>query len=334
MADETKQAPTQSQAPVKPQAETEGDQPKPEKQSKSDAIQKGIAPELESDQGKAKREGQPQKAGEPGESTFLDPKKGIDPSKLPDELKQTYNSMLTDYKRKTQELSEERGKLTQDMRDEAVQEALNNLDNTQFNQLVSHPSFQRQLASYLNTQGLEVNGNAQGRSQETGDKINLDELTDTERQMYETIQRVEKKNRELETELGKISDGSRMASIQSQDAQLQAKYGKLYDSEKINSFLKEVQSGRRQLTREDIFKIVDYQRGLHRAFEWGKRENYEGDDDRQNASMLSSLSGGGEDSDTIPKRQKGESHYDFFQKVYDLSKKQVAMGKNSPYIRR
>ena len=303
----------------------ENAQPK-KRESMKALIDKGIVPPVEAKTGEVNA--QPQKAGEAAEGdTFLTPGSGIDPQKLPAELKTIYNSMLSDYKEKTRQVSEMRGTVTKEMKDKAIEEALSGLNQEQFRTLANHPVFVRELVSYLQQQGVTTNGQNPEK-----EEVDTSLMTDTERVLYERLQKIEGDNKNLQSKLNNLDLGSKRATIEAQDANLHAKYQGVYKPESVNRFLDLVLSGQRQLTREDIFKVEDYDQAVRRAYDWGRRDSYDGSPEKERASFLSGVSGGGEGSYEIPKRQPKESMSDYMLRLSRNAKEQLAQGKVSPYI--
>ena len=103
-------------------------------------IDQGIAPPRKKGND---AQGQPQGDKEPAED--LESFSKIDPNTLSPELKSIYNSMLTDYKRKMEEISKTRTLISSETRDKIIHETLDNLTDSEFEFASQHPVFINRL---------------------------------------------------------------------------------------------------------------------------------------------------------------------------------------------
>lgn len=324
---QVKDAPIQNQKENSTGSQPKGNEsPTPEVKGAKEFISKGIAPELPpAEEGTAGKEGQPN-AGEPheGEESFYTG----DPQTLPQELKPIYNSMLTDYKRKTAELKEKGHAVTADLKSQAIREALDNLTEQDMEVLASHPKFMQVLPAYLQSKGVQIPGGQNG----SADGFDPSTATDTERLLYERNKLLEKELGSLKTEIGQIKQTNHQATVASQDANLRAKYGNIYRPEVVDSFLQEVVSGRRRLDREFIHKAIDYEPAIKRAYEYGRRDAYDGAPEKERASFLSSFSSQGSQTYEVPQQQPRENIRDYMMRLAENARNNLAQGKTSPFL--
>lgn len=98
-----------------------------------------------------------------------------------------------------------------------------------------------------------------------------------------------------------------------QDAQLRGKYAN-YDPTTIDSVSNDLIQGKRQATREDIFKVVDYDNAVRRAYELGLMDKQE-----QNKEKINGMTYAVGNNVAQPngiQREKGESTQDFMRRSY------------------
>lgn len=323
---EPNQTPKTDQGSQTPQPKTPetADKPLPQegaKKSQRELIQQGIVPATK-------------KKDEPGQADESFTK--IDPSTLPAELQPVYKSMLADYTRSKQVIEQKKGSVTEQDRKQLLNDALNSLTDEEFQAASQHPVFVSRLMNYLGAQGL-LNQGAQQQQQQPSDDLSEDDLaleSPLTRKLYEQNKKMESIINDLQGRVENTDVQTRNAAIQAEDARLQSKYQGLYDPSKINSFLSEIQQGRSSLSREMLFKMLDYDNAVQRAYQWGSEESYQENPSRNASSMLSGIEPGGQAAGYQPvKPQKGENRLSYFQRLWQDSKDKIANGERSPFVR-
>jgi hypothetical protein len=98
-----------------------------------------------------------------------------------------------------------------------------------------------------------------------------------------------------------------------QDAQLKNKYTN-YAPDMIDTLTTDLIQGKRQATREDLWKAVDYDDAVRRAYELGKQDkNF---DNKEKIAGMTFESGRNMTTPTSVERQKGESTDSFMRRSY------------------
>ena len=263
----------------------------------------------------------------------------IDINKLPEELKPMAETLRADFQRKMDELKNQKGTVNESDRQQVLGKALDSLTDQEFELATQHPVFVNRLMSYLNRQGYQPGQNQPQQKEDNQNSLGLteDELELADpltRKLYEQNQQMSEIIKDLKGRVDNTDVATRNAAIQAEDARLQGKYHGIYDPSRVNTFLSDVQSGRQQLSRELIFKALDYDNATKRWYGWGKEESYSETPNQGNASMLSGIqSGNDKPGYEAPKIQKGENRLSYFQRLFDSAKQKVANGEKSPYQR-
>jgi hypothetical protein len=94
------------------------------------------------------------------------------------------------------------------------------------------------------------------------------------------------KVRKLEEELSSLKQERQMAILSQQDSELKNKYPVAYDVEKVNSYINKFQSGELQATKEHIFKAIDYDSAIKRAYNMGLQDKNLDVTEKINASSI------------------------------------------------
>jgi len=127
-------------------------------------------------------------------------------------------------------------------------------------------------------------------------------LTDTEKA----------KLNNLETEVNNLRKLNHQARNKQQDEQLKRKYAN-YDSSIIDTTSSDLISGKVVATREDLFKVVDYDKAINRAYNLGLQDRKLETSDRLNSMSVdginTTLSG------VVPEPIKGESDKAYFKRL-------------------
>lgn len=199
-------------------------------------------------------------------------------------------SRIADYTRKTQEISRERERLENQLKDmenwtpEKVQ-----------NYLLKNPTF-LQAAQQIAQQP----GNPAGSG-----------LTD---EQFSALTPAEKSQlTQMSQQIGQLQQQNFLAAISQKDALLQAKYGD-YDSLKINQGIQDLSRMNPIDIREHAYKALFHDDHVKSAYEEGKKYRDNLDKQRMQASTSSGSMSTLPASD-VPKKEKGENDINYFARI-------------------
>jgi hypothetical protein len=99
-----------------------------------------------------------------------------------------------------------------------------------------------------------------------------------------------------------------------QDMQLRNKYAN-YDTTIIDTTATDLVQGKRQATREDLWKVIDYENAVKRAYELGKQDRQL--ENQEKASGMTFDTGGNMATPGAVERQKGETTQQFMTRSYN-----------------
>jgi hypothetical protein len=100
-----------------------------------------------------------------------------------------------------------------------------------------------------------------------------------------------------------------------QDEQLKTKYAN-YDPNAVDLITSELLAGKRQATREDLFRSLDYENAVKRAYELGKQDGGVEKTEKTNASAYDGLTTGKLATD-IPQPEKNEGVTSYFRRLVE-----------------
>jgi hypothetical protein len=201
-------------------------------------------------------------------------------------LKKYYQSMLTDYQKKTTDLSEQRKQI------EAKAQSAN-WTPERIQQLLNDPQF--------------VNAAQQVASQQNPSNSGLTDqeysaLTDKEKaqlvSMQQEVQALKMQNYQMQQK--------------QQDETLKTKYAN-YASDIVDTTVYKLVNNQVMATREDIWKVVDYDNAVKRAYELGRQDREKENTEKQQA--LSSVGYTATPQNAVPDIEKGESSTNFFKRI-------------------
>ena len=104
-----------------------------------------------------------------------------------------------------------------------------------------------------------------------------------------------------------------LQNFKMQDDTLKTKYAN-YDPQAVDIITNELLTGKRQATREDLFRSLDYEKAVKRAYELGKQDGNLDKQDKVNASAYDGISTGKPATD-VPVAEKNESTNSFFGRI-------------------
>lgn len=150
-------------------------------------------------------------------------------------------------------------------------------------------------------------------------------MTDTE---WSSLTANEKKQWQvMQQELASLKQQNAQQEIlqnyKAQDDTLKQRYAD-YDPQAVDIITNELLSGKRQATREDLWKAIKHDENVKRAYELGKQDGSSDKLDKQNASAYDGLSTGKPATD-VPVAEKNESTSSFFGRLVarNLEKQKV-----------
>ena len=127
----------------------------------------------------------------------------------------------------------------------------------------------------------------------------------------------EKENRSkianMEGELQRLKANNYQALIIQQDATLQSRYGEDYKPSDIDSTIEKMSKMQPHLLREYVYKAINYEEGLKKAYELGKNESKQINNDKINAFSVSGNQV--RSGENTPVREKGESDQSFLTRI-------------------
>ena len=151
-------------------------------------------------------------------------------------LKKYYDSMQDGFRKKTTEVSNEKYHLQKEL------EKLNNWTPERIQQLLNDPKFVNAAQSII---GQQPNGE------------------------YESDEA--KRIKQLENEINSIKGNSFQTLKLQQDEQMKGRYAN-YNPEAIDIITNDMLTGKVQATREHLWKVLDYDEAVKRAYELGKTD--------------------------------------------------------------
>ena len=104
-----------------------------------------------------------------------------------------------------------------------------------------------------------------------------------------------------------------LQNFKQQDDVLKIKYAN-YDPSAVDIITSELLQGKRQATREDLFRSLDYENAVKRAYELGKQDGQLDKTEKVNANAYDGITTGRPATD-IPVAEKNESTQSFFGKL-------------------
>lgn len=127
---------------------------------------------------------------------------------------------------------------------------------------------------------------------------------------YSALSDTEKKRiADNEKQVGLIVQQNTQLLRQQQDESNKTKYAN-YDSNAVDIITADLISGKRQATREDLFKVYDYEPAVNRAYKLGLSDKNEANKEKINALSPDGVTVVSDDS--VPKPEKGESNRNYF----------------------
>ena len=106
---------------------------------------------------------------------------------------------------------------------------------------------------------------------------------------------------------------------QKEDVELSSRYPN-YDTTQVNKIFSDMMTGKVQATREHLWKVVDYEDAVHRAYSMGRADERDGVTEKRNASTITGGVNAANTQPDVPAQQKGESFQAYWRKLSSLAK--------------
>jgi len=201
-------------------------------------------------------------------------------------LKKYYQSMLTDYQKKTSELSEQRRTIEQ-------QKQSANWTPERIQQLLNDPTFVQAAQQVASVQNPPNSG-----------------LTDQEYSALTDKEKAQLNN--MQNEVHQLKLQNYQMQQKQQDELLRQKYAN-YAPDIVDTTIKQLVNNEVMATREDIWKVRDYDAAVQRAYQLGKQDRQ-----LENTEKSQSLSAEGYNAtpqNAVPEINKGESTGNYFKRL-------------------
>ena len=180
------------------------------------------------------------------ENTFGLTKEDWDKVQTDPTLKKYYDSMHTDYQKKTQTIAEQR---------KEIERTLNEYKNwspEKVNQLLKDENFVKAAAQVVQTQAPRG---------WTGSEEKWSSLSESDKREFVDMQ----------SRMRQLEDVNYRNMKMQQDSQLKTKYAN-YDPNGVDILTADLLAGKVQATREELWKVMDYEPAVKRAYELGKKD--------------------------------------------------------------
>jgi hypothetical protein len=132
-------------------------------------------------------------------------------------------------------------------------------------------------------------------------------------QIYET--ETDKRVKQLEQELNQLKGQSIQQTFKQQDEEIGKRYAN-YNPKKVDEITAEMLSGKVQATREHLWKVLDYEEAVQRAYQLGKEDKKLDFNDKLSSASYSPNSTTIMPSGEKPMPEKGESDRDFLKRMF------------------
>lgn len=120
------------------------------------------------------------------------------------------------------------------------------------------------------------------------------------------------KIQELETELVKIRQTNIQSFISQQDSQLKTRYAN-YNPQAIDTLTSDMIAGKVQATREHLWKVLDYDEAVQRAYELGKQDGVGKKQEKLQSNSVEGLTT--VKAEGVLNPEKGENDRSFFRRL-------------------
>lgn len=219
-------------------------------------------------------------------------------SKLPPEVQEQVKAYQASIRRGADEKFQEAAR----MRAEAEQRAQRSWDKNSVQELLNDPTFQAQVNQLQQERQLQQNPEGSGLSDEEWSYLSPKE-----------------KSLLFDTRKAQMEDRARMNQFfqrqewEKQDLQIKSRF-KNYDPKSVDEVFQGLMSGKIQATREHLWKVVDYDSAVKRAYELGKKDRALDLNEKVQASSPAQGLNAHQSKD-VPMRGEKENGVEYFKRL-------------------
>jgi len=121
------------------------------------------------------------------------------------------------------------------------------------------------------------------------------------------------KFKQLENKIAQLEQQNYQSHLKQQDESLKSKYAN-YQPEALDIITAELLTGKRQATREDLWRVYDYEDAVTRAYELGKKDASGTNREKSQATTIEGITT--QANTETPKPDKGENDRDYFKRLF------------------
>jgi hypothetical protein len=181
------------------------------------------------------------------------------------------------------------------------------------NALTQDPNFVQAAEQYARANTQNQNPQGSGLSEDEWSN-----LSDTDKAKFSMLT---KNQEQLQGQLNSIL-------LSQQDEQLKTRY-KNYDTESVNGLRQQLLNGQVQATNEHLWKVLDYEPAVERAYKLGLQDRQSELGVKQNASSVGEGGVNVTPQGEIPVKEKGENTTSFFRRIAERNKQRFADAQNN-----
>lgn len=167
------------------------------------------------------------------------------------------------------------------------------------NQLLTDPEFVQAAQAYTQAQAISQNPQSSGLSNEEWSALSENE----KRQFHQVIQNQQHIQNQMTSML-----------LAQEDERLQERY-KNYDPTQVKQLRTDLLKGNIQATSEHLWKVIDYDSAIQRAYELGRQDRAADFQEKQNASSVGVTGLNVTQANDVPVRQPNQSTVEHFKQI-------------------
>ena len=219
-------------------------------------------------------------------------------SKLPPEMQEEVKAFQQTLYKGADEKFQEAARL----RREAEELRQRGWDKNSVQQLLNDPTFQAQVNELQQERQVEQNPQGSGLSDEEWSY-----LSPKEKAMLANTQKMQQEDRK------KMDQFFQKQEWEKQDLQIKSRY-KNYEPKYVDEAFNGLVSGKIQATREDLWKAIDYENAVKRAYELGKKDRALDLNEKVTASSPASGFNVNQSKD-VPQKGEKENGVEYFKRI-------------------
>jgi hypothetical protein len=219
-------------------------------------------------------------------------------SKLPPEMQEEVKAFQQTLYKGADEKFQEAARL----RREAEELRQRGWDKNSVQQLLNDPTFQAQVNELQQERQVEQNPQGSGLSDEEWSY-----LSPKEKALLANTQKMQQEDRK------KMDQFFQKQEWEKQDMTIKARY-KNYEPKYVDEAFNGLVSGKIQATREDLWKAIDYENAVKRAYELGKKDRASDLNEKVTASSPASGFNVNQSKD-VPQKGEKENGVEYFKRI-------------------